>query len=61
MFVVLNDGRKVNMTYVLSFYQEGKDVVFDMVKGDGLRIREPFKTEAEAEERVKGLEEEFIN
>lgn len=62
MWVVLNDGRKVNMFWVVSFYQDKQDkcnVIYEMSKGHGLQITETFKTEEEAKQRELGLEEEF--
>ncbi|WP_304393082.1 hypothetical protein [uncultured Clostridium sp.] len=61
MWVYLNDGRKVNMFWVVSFYQDKKDVIYEMAKGHGLKVIEPFGTEDEAEKRVEQLEEEYVS
>lgn len=60
MFVELNDGRKVNMIWVISFYQDKNKVIFEMAKGNTVRVEEVFDSESEAESRVDELEKEFI-
>ncbi len=61
MVVVLNDGRKVNMIWVVTFYQDKCNVIYEMVKGHGLKITETFETEEEAEARISELEDEYVN
>lgn len=61
MFIILNDGRKVNMLWVISFYQDKSEVVFDMAKGTAQQVRESFNTNEEAATRVEELEKEFLN
>lgn len=60
MFVELNDGRKVNMIWVISFYQDKNKVIFEMAKGNSVRVEEIFESDSEAEARVDELEKEFI-
>lgn len=61
MFIILNDGRKVNMLWVLSFYQEKNKVIYEMMKGNTSKIEEVFPTEEEAIARNTALEEEYVN
>lgn len=63
MFIYLNDGRKVNMMWVMSYYQDNQNkkvVIYDMVKGQTLKIEEVFETEAEAEARIAELDENYV-
>lgn len=61
MFTTLNDGRKVNMVWVLSFYQDGNKVIYDMAKGTTNRIEELFESEEEASDRIDELEDEYLS
>ncbi len=60
MFVYLNDGRKVNMMWVMSYYQDKNIVIYDMIKGQTLKIEEVFKTEDEAKARVVELDGNYV-
>lgn len=63
MFIYLNDGRKVNMMWVMSYYQDNQNkkvVIYDMVKGQTLKIEEVFETEAKAEARIAELDENYV-
>lgn len=60
MFIILNDGRKVNMIWVISFYQDRTKVIYDMAKGNTSKVEETFPTEEDAANRVIELEKEFI-
>lgn len=60
MFIYLNDGRKLNLMWVMSYYQDKNVVVFDMIKGQTLRVEEVFETEEEASARVKDLDKNYV-
>lgn len=60
MFIYLNDGRKVNIMWVMSYYQNKNVVVYDMVKGQTLKIEEVFKTDEEAATRVEELDNNYV-
>lgn len=60
MFIYLNDGRKVNIMWVMSYYQNKNVVVYDMVKGQTLKIEEVFETDEEAATRVEELDNNYV-
>lgn len=60
MFVILNDGRKVNMYWVITFYQQKEKVIYEMAKGNALKIEEAFASEEEAKSRVEDLEKQYL-
>jgi hypothetical protein len=60
MFIFLNDGRKVNMMWVATFYQEKNEVIYEMVKGQTVKVVESFGTEAEAKARIDELEDIYL-
>lgn len=60
MFVFLNDGRKVNMYWVVTFYAKDNCVVFEMAKGSNQEVIEEFDSPQEAQARVDELSEKYI-
>lgn len=60
MFIYLNDGRKLNLMWVMSYYQDKNVVVFDMIKGQTLKVEEVFETEEEATARITELDENYV-
>lgn len=60
MFVFLNDGRKVNMYWVVTFYAKDNCVVFEMAKGSNQEVIEEFNSPQEAQARVDELSEKYI-
>lgn len=59
MFVYLNDGRKVNICWVATFYTRGSNVVYEMAKGNNQEVIESFETEADAQARVDELYKKY--
>lgn len=60
MFIYLNDGRKLNLMWVMSYYQDKNVVVFDMIKGQTLKVEEVFETEEEATARITELDTNYV-
>ena len=60
MFLFLNDGRKVNMYWVVTFYAKDNCVVYEMAKGSNQEVIEEFDSPQEAQARVDELSEKYI-
>lgn len=60
MFVFLNDGRKVNMFWVATFYIKDTCIVYEMAKGNNQEVIEEFDSVEEAQARLNELNEKFI-
>lgn len=60
MFVFLNDGRKVNMYWVVTFYSKDNCVVYEMAKGNNQEVIEEFNSPQEAQARVDELSEMYV-
>lgn len=60
MIITLNDGRKLNMIWVVSFFQDKNKVIYETAKGQRTRIEEVFETENDAKTRVEELEQNFV-
>ena len=61
MFTVLNDGRKVNMFCVCTFFQRGNEVVYETVKNNTQSdIVEVFESDSDAAIRVQEFEDNFM-
>lgn len=60
MFIFLNDGRKVNMFWVVDFYVRDSQVIYEMAKGNNQEVVEVFNNPQEAQARVDELSEKYI-
>lgn len=60
MFIYLNDGRKLNIMWVMSYYQDKNIVVYDTIKGQSSKVEETFETEGEATARIKELDGNYV-
>lgn len=59
-YLILNDGRKVNMLFVSKVYVQDTDVIYETVKGSLDVIKEHFESTEEANNRYENLKELYV-
>lgn len=59
-YLILNDGRKVNMLFVSKVYVQDTDVIYETVKGSLDVIKEHFASTEEANNRYENLKELYV-
>lgn len=56
-YVILNDGRKVNLLFTSKIYVQDTDVIYETSIGSLNVIKEHFNTNEEANSRYENLKE----
>ena len=59
-YLILNDGRKVNMLFVSKVYVQDTDVIYETAKGSLDVIKEHFASTEEAKNRYENLKELYV-
>lgn len=59
-YVILNDGRKVNLLFTSKIYVQDTDVIYETSVGSLNVIKEHFNTQEDATNRYNNLKELYV-